>query len=68
MCQLEVNDSCKSEVYIAGFCDMSAESQAKKIPTERSGQGVREGDFEANLVGEGTKNRRCCRIFEVGLV
>lgn len=62
MCQLKVNDYCKSEVYIPGFCDVSAESQAKKIPTERSGWGVLGVSLAEELKGEGRKNRRSGRM------
>lgn len=55
MCQLKVNGNCKSEVYIAGFRDVSAESQAKKIPTERSGWSVLGVSLAEELKGEGRK-------------
>lgn len=41
---------------MAGFCDAPAESQAKKIPTLRSGSGIRGDSLAAELVGEGKEN------------
>lgn len=35
---------------MAGFCDASTQSQAKKIPTLRSGSGVRGDSLAAELV------------------
>lgn len=41
---------------MAGFCDASAESQAKKIPMLRSGSGSSEWKMAVKLVEEGIKN------------
>lgn len=51
-----VNVNCKSMVYMGGFCEGAAGLQTKKIPTLRSGSGVRGNTLAAELVGEGVKN------------
>lgn len=51
-----INVNCKSEVYIAGFCDVSAESQAKKSRRKGRDGGVLGVGLAEKLKGEGIKN------------